>query len=112
MTYGCWKRLGSDPKILGKELAGNTIIGVTPKDFKGAFYGLNGDLFLTLADADNQASFGDRAARRLFLIARLKPGVSRRQAQAEMEGLSGQLATAYPKEDKGRRVVARPFAVV
>ncbi|MEO8373459.1 MAG: ABC transporter permease, partial [Candidatus Solibacter sp.] len=108
MTYACWKRLGSDPKIVGKVLAGNTIIGVTPRSFTGSFYGLNGDLFVTLSQADNQASWEQRGARRLFLTARLKPGVSRSQAQAEMEGLSNQLAAAYPQDDKGRSaVVAR-----
>jgi hypothetical protein len=102
MTYSCWKRLGSDPKIVGKLLAGNTIIGVTPKDFTGSFYGLNGDLFVLLSQTDSPASFEQRGARRLFFIARLKPGVSRGQAQAEMLALSGQLAAAYPKDDKGR----------
>src|SRR5215469_11441594 len=29
MTWRCWRRLGSDPHIVGKVLAGNTIIGVT-----------------------------------------------------------------------------------
>jgi len=108
MTYSCWKRLGSDPKIVGKVLAGNTIIGVTPRNFTGSFYGLNGDLSVTLSQADSPASWEQRSARRLFLTARLKPGVSRRQAQAEMDGLSHRLAAAYPKDDKDRSaVVAR-----
>src|SRR6185369_14329497 len=37
-----------------------------------------------------------------FLIGRLKPGVSRRQAQAEITMLARQLAEAYPQADKGR----------
>src|SRR5271154_2659726 len=45
MTWSCWKRLGSDPHIVGKVLAKHTIIGVTPKDFRGSFYGVDGDLF-------------------------------------------------------------------
>jgi predicted permease len=106
MTYSCWKRLGSDPHIVGKVLAGNTIIGVAPKEFTGTFYGLNGDLFTPLSQTDNdRAWFTQRDARRLFLVARLKPGVSRRAAQAEMAGLSEQLATVYPKEDKDRATV-------
>jgi putative ABC transport system permease protein len=108
MTYSCWKRMGADPKIVGKVLGGNTIVGVTPKSFTGSFYGLNGDLLLPLSQADNPASFEKRDTRRLFLTARLKPGVSRRQAQTEMAGLSRQLAVAYPKDDGGRAaVVAR-----
>ncbi len=106
MTWSCWKRLGSDPNIVGKVLAKRTIIGVTPKNFTGSFYGLNGDLFTTLWELDHNTSwFTQRDERRLFLIARLKPGMSRRQAQAEIAALSGQLASAYPREDKDRAAV-------
>ena len=106
MMYSCWERMGSDRHIVGKKVAGYTITGVAPKEFTGSLYGLNGDLVtpLTVADYD-RTWFTKRDARRLFLIARLKPGASRGEAQAEMSTLSGQLATAYPKEDKGRTAV-------
>jgi predicted permease len=104
MTWSCWKRLGSDPHIAGKQLFGRTIVGVTPPEFKGAFYGVNGDLFTNFESGD-RAWLTERDAHRLLLTARLKPGVTRAQAQAEMTALSGQLASAYPKEDKGRSAV-------
>ena len=103
MTYSCWKRLGADPKIIGKEVIGHTIVGVTPENFTGSFYGLNGDLLLPLSQTDNYSRWSrQRDARELLLLARLKPGIGRRQAQADIAALSGQLASAYPKEDKGR----------
>jgi predicted permease len=106
MSWSCWKRLGSDPKIVGKVLAKHTIIGVLPKEFTGSFYGVNGDLFTTLHEVGSDTSwFQQRGARPLVLIARLRPGISRRQAQAEMTALSGQLASAYPNEDKGQSAV-------
>lgn len=106
MMYSCWERMGSDRHIVGKKVAGYTITGVAPKEYTGSLYGLNGDLVtpLTVADYD-RTWFTKRNARRLFLIARLKPAASRREAQAEMATLSGQLATGYPKEDKGRTAV-------
>jgi len=105
MTYSCWKRLGSDHHIVGKVVAGITIVGVAPKEFTGSFFGINGDLVTPLSQVDgDRAWFAQRDVRRLFLMARLKPGVTRREAQAEMAALSGQLATAYPKEDKERGV--------
>lgn len=108
LTYAFWKRLGSDPNIVGKKLFGGTIIGVLPEKFTGGFYGLNGDLFVTLSGANyNENWRTQRDARRLMLIARLKPGVSRREAQADVSALAGQLASAYPKEDKDRTAVVR-----
>src|SRR5262249_12001294 len=104
LTYQCWKRLGGDPNIIGKKVQSNTIIGVAPPEFTGSFFGLNGDL-LTSVSAGDSAWLSKRDARRLFLIARLKPGVSRKQAQAEMTTLSGQLASAYQQEDKDRAAV-------
>jgi predicted permease len=98
MTYSCWKRLGGDPNISGKEIAGYTIVGVAPREFTGSFYGFNGDLLTSLPRSD--PSYTKRENRGIVLVARLKPGVSRRQAQADMAALSGQLASAYPKEDK------------
>src|SRR5579871_385099 len=104
MTYSCWKRLGSDPHIVGKSLVKNVIVGVAPKEFTGSFFGVNGDLFILFSQGDH-TWLTKRDVRRLFLLARLKPGVSRRQAQAEMEGLSRRLANEYPKDDKDRTTV-------
>jgi predicted permease len=106
MTYACWKRLGSDPKIAGRQIAGHTIIGVAPKEFTGSLYGLDGDLVRALSGVENTKDWmSQRDSRRLVLLARLKPGVSRRQAQAEMTALAAQLSAAYPKEDKNRAAV-------
>ncbi len=99
MTWQCWRRLGSDPKIIGRIVAGNTIIGVAPREFTGSFYGLNGDL-LTSLGRDTTSAGRDR--RQVFLLARLRPGVGREQAQSEMTALAAQLAAAYPKEDAHR----------
>jgi predicted permease len=98
LTYVCWQRLGADPNIVGREIAGYTVVGVAPKEFTGSFYGFNGDLLTSLPRSD--PDYTKRDARPVILLARLKPGVSRRQAQAEMATLSGQLASAFPKEDK------------
>jgi predicted permease len=105
MTYACWKRLGADPKVVGRKFGAYTIIGVTPENFTGTFYGLNGDLLTPLAESFDPSWFRRRDARRLFLLARLRPEVTRRQAQVEMDGLAGQLAAAWPNEDKNRTAV-------
>ena len=106
MTYSCWRRLGAKADIAGKVLAGNTIVGVLPKEFTGSMFGVNGDVLVPLSDSSyTPASRTQRDDRSLTLLARLKPGTDRRQAQAEMATLSGQLAAAYPKEDTDRSAV-------
>jgi predicted permease len=107
MTYSGWKRLGADPNIIGKVIGAYTIVGVTPKEFTGSLYGVNGDILTSFSD-DNSKWFTQRDARRLLLIGRLKPRTSRRQAQAEMSTLSDQLASAYPKEDKDLAALVSP----
>ena len=102
LTYFGWRRLGADPKIVGKQVIGRTVIGVAPPSFTGSFYGVEGDLLTPLGNSDDDIRLRARRDKRRFrLLARLKPGISRLQAQAEIEALSGQLASAYPKEDKG-----------
>jgi putative ABC transport system permease protein len=98
MTYSCWKRLGGDPNISGKQIAGFTIVGVAPREFTGSFFGFTGDLLTSLPRSD--PDFTKRDRRGVILVARLKPGVTRKQAQADLAALSGQLASAFPKEDK------------
>ena len=105
MTWHCWARLGSDRNIVGKKVAGFTIAGVAPKGFTGSFYGFEGDLFTTFHNYDTSPWRKQRSARRLVLTARLKPGVTRRQAQVEMTALSAQIASAFPKENQGRTAV-------
>jgi predicted permease len=101
MTYHGWKRHGADPNIVGTTVGSYTIIGVTPREFTGSFYGLNADLLTTISSDQNEPSWSTkRDARHFYLIGRLKPGISKRQAQAEMSTLARQLASAYPKEDK------------
>jgi predicted permease len=99
MTYAGWKRLGSDPNIVGKQVTRYKIVGVTPKEFTGSFYGLNGDLLVPLS-TDGTAWFTKRDSPQLFLIGRLKPSVVKSEAQADISTLSRQLASTFPKEDK------------
>ncbi len=102
MTFQCWRRLGADPKIIGKVIAGNTIVGIAPKEFTGSFYGLNGDLLTTL---NRETVEGGRDRRQVFLLARMRPEIQRPQAQAEMAALASQLAASDPKNNKNRTAV-------
>ena len=111
LSYGYWQWLGADPNIIGKTLTMNsvpfTIVGVAPRRFVGTILSDVPDLWhpLSATTAINHQSYdwlADRTAHPFSLIGRMKPGVTRQQALAEMQGLSRQLAVAYPDTDKDR----------
>jgi hypothetical protein len=56
--------------------------------------------------AEERAVQGERI---LNVIARLKPGVDRLRAQAEMDTLVGRLAQEYPETDKGWDAIVQPL---
>lgn len=96
LSYGLWeRRYASDPNILGKSVKvyGKTftIVGVMGKGFD----------FPKPAEAWVPLSFDVKARavrdeRNLWVLARLKPGVSVAQASAEMRTITARQAEAFP----------------
>jgi macrolide transport system ATP-binding/permease protein len=111
LSYSYWKWLGADPSILGKSVTVDrvplTIVGVAPKNFVGTIFSDLPDIWYPLsvdAALNHQAQDwrADRNNHILGMVGRLKPGVTRAQALADMQILSRQLAAAYPAADKDR----------
>jgi predicted permease len=106
ISYRFWKDyFHGDPAIAGKTLRANkhnlTIIGVAAPEFGGAWRGLAFDIWvpLTLGSQLNQTSTGfleERGARGLLNVVRLKPGVTLKQASAEVQSMAQLLARRYP----------------
>jgi predicted permease len=94
LTNGLWKRrFGSDPGMVGRAIRLNsepfTVIGVMGPDFAGEpatdlFVAQQADL-----NSTNQGHF-------LFLGARLKPGVTLEQANAELRAVADRFRKLYP----------------
>ena len=99
VSYSWWKRrFNRDPAVVGKTLKlGSTlytIIGVAPPEFFGTKVGESPDLWIPLS-MDKQVSPGwngldNKWFQSLYIFARLKPGVSREQAEANVNLLAGQ----------------------
>ncbi|MBO0859738.1 MAG: ABC transporter permease [Chloracidobacterium sp.] len=94
ISHGLWRRrFGADPAVIGKTISLNayryTVVGVTPSEFTGTTRGTVNDVYAPIM---MQAQVGprrdgmleNRNAGWLQLIGRLKPGVSRQQAQAAL----------------------------
>ncbi|HKG22907.1 MAG TPA: ABC transporter permease, partial [Blastocatellia bacterium] len=104
LSYGLWqRRFGSDPEVMGQTLTLNgqsyTVIGVMPPRFQfPPFWASKSEMWAPLSlsgRADN------RRASSLRVFARLKRGVTREEAQAEMDAISERLAEAYPDANAG-----------
>lgn len=109
LGYGLWqRRFGSDPGLIGKTIlvdrSPRTVIGIMPLDFD---FPLAGELWVPLVLSAEQKN--SRTAHNLFALALLKEGVSRRQAQTEIEGISKQLELQYPLTNKGWSVRVLPL---
>ncbi|HWY49703.1 MAG TPA: ABC transporter permease [Bryobacteraceae bacterium] len=118
ISYQMWQeRFHGDPAIIGKTQMLNgmphSIIGVTPQGFYGTFVGWAMQLWVPASMQETFDPGGykleDRAARWIEGFARLKPGVTPDQAQAEISAVAKRLETAYPAANRGRGIKLYPL---
>src|SRR5437763_4370346 len=105
MSYRTWRdRYNLDPNIIGRTqyLDGvqHTIIGVAPEKFHGTFIGYSFSFWVPVSMQETFDPTGykleDRSARWIEGYAFLKPGVTRKQAQAELNSIAQRLENDFP----------------
>jgi predicted permease len=110
IAYRTWKdRYNFDPTIIGRTQFLNgvqhTIIGVAPERFHGTFVGYSFSFWVPTSMQETFDTTGykleDRGARWIEGYAILKPGVSRQQAQAELNSVSQRLEKDFPDTNRG-----------
>jgi predicted permease len=100
LSNALWKsRFASDQNIVGKTITLNaeayTVIGVMGPTFRRPEYA---EMWTPLALTDKEKSV--RGEHHFQAVARLKPGVSVKAAQAELTTISKRLEQQYPQDDK------------
>jgi len=115
LSYGLWQRsFGGDPAIIGQKinLSGrpHTVVGVMPADFQPLPTSLvepRAELYRPVAEPRDE---NERSSRHLRAIARLKPGVTLSEAQAEMNVIASRLEQQHPRDNTGYgvRLVSLP----
>jgi predicted permease len=103
-----WKnRFGADPNIIGKRIRANsesyTVVGVQAPglaDRSGASISLPLSFKLEQLNHDNHW---------ILVMGRLKDGVTRAQAQADMNGIAAQLAQEFPKSNTNWAISVEPL---
>src|SRR5580698_8395201 len=106
--YAVWhNHFAGDPQIVGKTIQINrhpySVIGVAPRDFTGCAPGLRAELWIPLS-MDRDVWGGDRPVRRdtfwLNVLGKLRPGVTKNQAQAELNLLMRGIAERFPEDHR------------
>jgi predicted permease len=114
LSYGYWhSRFQDDRGIIGRVVRVNkhpfTVIGVTPPGFRGTIMFVSRDFFIPIVEQEviGGNSLADRAnTQALFeTFGHLKPGVTPKQAEADVNRVAGDLAKKYPKEFESRHMV-------
>lgn len=107
LSYGLWqRRFGGRTDILGQNLLLDgdvyTVIGIMRPQFHFApFWVTQAEMWAPLPLANRSTN---RAGRSLRVFARLKPGVTQPQGQAEMNSISRRLEAAYPDSNTGLNI--------
>jgi putative ABC transport system permease protein len=123
ISHRLWQgRFGGDPRLVGQTITAGgktfTVVGVMPPSFRFApFWFTGADLWVPLVLGDPAHNrLADRGGRSLRVFARLRPGVTPAQAEAEMQRLWGgqeNLGVAVDLlHEKMVRGVRRPLLVL
>ncbi|HJR05985.1 MAG TPA: ABC transporter permease [Pyrinomonadaceae bacterium] len=105
LTHEFWRRrYASDPSIVNRQLMLNgqsyTVVGIMPEDFN--FPPNNSDLLIPFTITDKLRE--GRGSHYVRVLGRLKPGVSRAQADADLAAIAARLTAAYPDTNSNRTI--------
>ncbi len=104
ISYGLWqRRYGGDEKAIGRQISldghSYTVVGIMPPNFTDVyttFFNVSGQVWVPGLDL-RPAGRTDHA---YLALARLKPGVTLKRAQVEMDTIASRIEQQYP-ENKG-----------
>jgi predicted permease len=120
LSYGCWKRrFGGDPDIAGKTAKVNgldyTILGVMPAGFAGTELFFNPEFWAPVTMEAQIEPHNDwlenRETTNIWIAGRLKPGITRAQAEAEMNAIAAQIGREHPSFEHLRVRLSPPGLV-
>jgi predicted permease len=111
ISYRSWQRLyGGNPDAIGQRLVFSgktyTVVGIAPAGFR-----LSGeaDVFTPLGQNTEPITQNRDMHPGIRVVARLRPGLTLAQAQAELALIGRHLAEQYPKSNAGHGIVAQPL---
>jgi predicted permease len=122
VSYEYWRRAGEDPNLVGNSLSINgrsyTVIGIAREGFTGRTVITSAGIWLPLGAyeatvndfIDTKQALSQRNNYSLFLVGRLKPGITSAQADSQLAVLAAQLEKAYPQENENQTFIAHKIS--
>jgi len=124
VSYEYWRKHGSDPELVGSTLTVNghtlTIVGVAPRYFTGRTALLSPGLYLPfgmhhllmndLFIDNDDATLDERDNHRLFLVGRLKQGLSMDDANGQLGVLAASMEETYPSINEDQTITVGPLS--
>jgi predicted permease len=117
LSYSAWQsRFGADPAILGKTIRVNrlpySVIGVAPPDFHGTEIFYWPEIWVPMMmepRIESNSWLDQRNTWNTWVIGRLKPNISRSQAQADLNVVASEMTRQFPDINDGLRFqLAKP----
>jgi len=112
LSYPLWqRRFGGQTSILNQAITLNgksyTVIGIMPQSFA---YPSRAEMWVPVGQLSDQPSWRERGNHPgLYGVARLKPGATFEQADADMNNIAANLEKQYPDSNAANRVRLRPL---
>lgn len=107
LTHRLWLHLGANRKLIGQTIQINgepyTVVGVFAPGVADRW---DWELIVPLVSSPELRA---RDARYWIVTGRLKPGVTIRQAQADMDAITARDARDFPKSDEGWGAIVEPY---
>lgn len=120
LSYAFWqRRFAGDPAIAGRTIRINglpfTVLGVAPREFHGTelFYWPEIWVPMTMAEQiENFNWLSERGNQNIWVLGRLRPGIPRQEAAADLTAISAGLAREHPQTNTASRMLlTRPGMV-
>ncbi len=120
-SYPYWKKTGFDPQLVGRTIRVNErpfmVVGIAPESFTGTMMVFGPELYFPLSDfdllmndfqAEAKHSLDRRDSYGLYVVGRLKSGVSAATGAAVLQTVAANLEKAVP-EQKDQTFLMRPL---
>ncbi|HYK17243.1 MAG TPA: ABC transporter permease [Bryobacteraceae bacterium] len=116
ISYATWqKHFGGDSNVVGKQAKLNgldyNIVGVMPRRFFGTEAILAPEFWVPLAMEPQiepgNAWLDSRGTHNIWILGRIKPGFTERQAQSDLNLIAGDMSRTH-REDEGLKIVLSP----